>query len=135
MTTSRFFTLYYSLGTLAFAALDWILAAPIRAAFLHAPNQRVLYYAALVGLGFVCRAKPTWAPVVGMAESSLNLLLVLLSIMLPIYALADQVEGGGAVGLPFTRITLLNVAVTGSVLIYTFHRSQRAFQRQTGRKP
>lgn len=133
MALPRFLTRYYLLGTLAFAAIDWFLAAPIRAAFIGQPTQRLAYYAALIGLGFLCSSRPTWAPIVGIVESSVNLLLVLLSIMLPIYGLTDAVEGGGAVGLPFTTWTFVNVAISGAVLIYSFQRSQRALFKQMGR--
>jgi hypothetical protein len=53
-----------------------------------------------------------------------------LSIMIPVYGLVDQVESGGAVGVPFTSWTFANVLLTGSVLIYAFNRSQRALLKQ-----
>lgn len=134
MRLPRVLSLYYIAGTLLFAAVDWVLSAPIRAAFLGRPSQRWIYYALLIGLGVLCRARPTWAPMVGMLESAANLTLVLLSIMLPIYALTGTVEAGGPAGLPFTSWTFANVLLTGSVLIFTFHRSQRALLRQAKRR-
>lgn len=134
MKLPRALSLYYIAGTLGFAVIDWVLAAPIRAAFLARPSQRWVYYAVLIGLGLLCRARPAWAPLVGMLESAANLTLVLLSIMLPVYALTSSVEEGGGAGLPFTPWTFASVLLSGSVLIYTFHRSQRALLRQAKRR-
>lgn len=127
MTPSRSFQVaYYLVGTVAFAALDWILAAPIRATFLDRPQQRLVYYVALLGLGLLCRAKRQWAPLVGLGESAVNLFLVIASIMLPVFSLVDAVDAGGPMTLPFTTWTLLNVLITGSVLIVSFQQNQRA---------
>ena len=116
MRLPRALSLYYIAGTLGFAVIDWVLAAPIRAAFLARPSQRWVYYAVLIGLGLLCRARPGWAPLVGMLESAANLTLVLLSIMLPVYASTSSVEAGGGAGVPFTSWTFVSVLLSGSVL-------------------
>ena len=126
----RFLTLYYGLGTLLFWGIDLVLAAPIRASFIGHPTYRVFYYLALLGLGALCRWRPAAAPAVGMFESAVNLFLVLLSILMPIWGMPDQILGGGAIAAPFGPWTLQNAFLSGCVLIFTFHRSRAALEHQ-----
>ena len=128
----RFLAGYYGVGTLLFWGLDIVLSAPIRASFIGRPSLRMGYYIGLLGLAVICRRRPEAAPAVGVLESSANLFLVLLSILLPIWSLPDQAAAGTEVLLPFNAWTLSNAFLTGCVLIYTFHRSREALERQIG---
>ena len=69
-----------------------------------------------------------------MLESSVNLLLVLLSILLPVWGMTDQVIAGAQVRLPFGAWTFPNAVLSGLVLIFTFHRSRAAFERDLAKK-
>ncbi|MEK9500425.1 hypothetical protein [Gaopeijia maritima] len=124
-----FLRFYYLGGTLAFAALDWLLAAPIRAVFFGRPTHRLMYYLALLAVGLLCRFRPTWTPVLGMAESAVNLTLVLLSILLPIWGSLDAVAAGGEAYRPASTWVLLNALLSGAVLILAFQRTQRGLGR------
>ena len=130
---NRLLTLYYGVGTLVFWGIDMVLAAPIRASFIGRPGLRIGYYLALLALAALCRWRPTAAPLVGIAESSVNLLLVMMSILMPVWGLTDQALAGGELGLPFTTWTLLNALLSGLVFVYTFHRSRSALERQIAR--
>ena len=90
---NRLLTGYY-LATPAFWLLDLLVQAPIRAAALEQPGWRFTYYVFAFACGLLCRWRPRLAPVVGMAESSVNVLLLVLSVLLPIYSLPGQLESG-----------------------------------------
>lgn len=116
----------YFLATPVFAAVDLLGGDPVRAAGLPRPGWRVGYYVVLMVLGLLCRARPSLAPAVGMAESSVNLLLLILSVMMPIWDLPSQVLADEPVGGVLTSAQLWNVAIAGSMAILSFHRHRRA---------
>lgn len=124
---TRFFTRYYLLGTVLFWALDVLVSIPVRAAFTGRPRMRYGYYLALLGLGLACRRWPRAAPLLGICESGLNLTLLVLSIMLPVFSLVDQVESG-PLALPFTTWTFVNFAIAGTVMVWTLRRHQSALR-------
>ena len=107
---------YYTLGTVVFWVLDVVVSAPIRAAFIGHPRSRYAYYLGLLAIGIVARKWPRSGPVLGIFESATNLTLLVLSIMLPIYGLVDQVESG-PLELGFTTWTFVNFAITGAVTV------------------
>jgi hypothetical protein len=115
--------LYFGL-TPVFALLDLAFGASFRAAGIADAGWRFTYY----GFAFACwllmRRRPSWTPIVGVLESSVNLFLLLYSVMAPIYALPDAITGGGEVALPFGPGRLVNLMLTGTVLIMSFHRHQ-----------
>ncbi len=138
----RLLAAYYGPGTLIFWGLDIVLSAPIRASFLGRPTWRVAYYLGLLGLGALCRWRPGAAPAIGLVESSVNFLLVLLSILLPVWGMADQVLGGaggtggaasaGGAGV-LTSWTIMNALLSGTVFVLAFHKSRAALERQLAR--
>lgn len=130
----RIIEIYY-LATPLFFLTDVILDAPVRAAAFHVPVWRYLYYVVLMGLGVLCRYKPAVAPVVGMGESAINLLLLILSIMLPIWSMADQVLAHEPVSGAPTWAQLSNFVLAGGMAIVAFKRNERAFYRGIGGQP
>lgn len=116
---------WYYLATPLFAVLDLGAGWPVRVAGLGDPVHRALYYLAVTALGVAVARWPWAAPWAGMAESSTNLLLLCLSVLLPVWSLPDQVLAGGSpavAGAP----ALVNVALSGTVLVVAFHRHRRA---------
>ncbi len=129
----RLLAAYYGPGTLVFWGIDIVLAAPVRASFIGRPVWRVTYYLGLLGLGALCRWRPNAAPAVGVIESAANFVLVLLSILLPVWGLADQVLAGAIdAGEPqlLTPWKILNALLSGAVFLFAFHRSRAALERQ-----
>jgi hypothetical protein len=113
-------TAYY-LATPLFAALDLGLSAPIRAVGVESPSARLGYYAATFALGWVMRARPALAPWLAMGESAVNLTLLMASVLIPIWSLGETLDFAAAGDLPHR---VLNLALGGSVLVYSFYRSQ-----------
>ncbi len=122
----------FYLATPAFVAVDLVLGVPIRVAALASPGLRYAYYAFTMGCGVATHARPRIAPFVGLFESSINLLMLVLSIMLPIFALTDQVFADEALSLPFTPAMLGNVVISGTVLVASFHIHQGKILSGTG---
>jgi len=99
----------------------------VRVTFIPDTRWRFLYYVALTGLGLLSHFRPRSAPWVALGESSLNLLLIILWILLPIYALSDDPLGAGPVSLPYTAgQVLVNGLLAGSFFLLGFYRAQGA---------
>jgi hypothetical protein len=93
--------------------------------FLPDPGERFIYYVVLSGLGLLSHFKPKTAPWVAMTESAVNLVLIFLWILLPIYAMADALEAGGPVGVPYTPAqVLVNGLLAGGFFLTGFYRAQ-----------
>lgn len=124
---------YYWATSLFFLA-DLTLGVSLRAAALPSPTLRYLYYFLCLGCAWACRRWPASAPWVGMTESAVNILLLILSVMLPVFSLTDAVLAGEPIPPPMTTGKLLNFVLSGTVLWLSFQRSQSAvFGRVTRR--
>lgn len=133
MRLSRALELYY-LATPLFAVVDAVFAAPIRVAALEGSNLRWLYYGFAFLCGFLCRRRPTWAGAVGMTESSVNLLLLMLAILLPIWDSLDRVAAGGTPRAPFDEVGVTNFVVSGAVFLMAFYANQSRIRRPESRR-
>jgi len=129
----RPFLAAYYLATPLFVLLDVVLGAPIRVAGLDDPIHRGLYYGGLVLLGLLARARPATAPWVGMAESSVNIFLLILSVMLPIWGMSEVLLEGGTPPGPFDRVSVVNFLLSGTALVVSFHRNQASALGSTQR--
>ena len=114
----------YYLATPLFFLVDVFLSFPIRVSALADPGLRYLYYAFALGCGVASRVRPKVGPYVGLAESSLNILLLVLSVMLPIVQLPDRVFAGESLPEPLSGLTLANFMLSGSILVASFHVHQ-----------
>ena len=117
----RLLQLYY-LITPIFLIVD-LLGAPIRMAALT-QNWRVGYYVAAFVLGMIMRRRPALAAPLGLLESSLNILLLVLSIMLPIWAVYDQALAGAPLELGLGPATFVNFLLAAPIAVVTFRRRQ-----------
>ncbi len=131
LSSQRLVEAYY-LATPLFFAADLGMGLSIRVSALGDPGLRYLYYAFALGCGIVTRTRPRVAPFVGIAESSINVLLLVLSIMLPVFQLPDQLLAGEAVTMPISGLRLANVALSGTILVVSFHLHQAAILSRHG---
>ena len=114
----------YYLATPLFFLVDIFLSFPIRVSALADPGLRYLYYAFALGCGVASRVRPKVGPSVGLAESSLNILLLVLSVMLPIAQLPDLVFAAESLPAPLSGLTLANFVLSGGILVVSFHVHQ-----------
>lgn len=122
----------YYLATPLFLVPDLLLGAPVRVASLDSPLLRAGYYAAAFLAGLLVRARPHLEPWVGMAESALNLTLLVLAVMIPILTLPGRGVDGAGAGLMGPE-QLVNVALSGTVLVAAFHGNQAEIAGRLGR--
>jgi hypothetical protein len=112
--------LYY-LATPAFAALDLLGGLSLRAVGLESATHRGLYYGAALALGVVMRARPALAPWLAMGESAVNLTLLMAAVLVPIWSVGESLEAAGVTDLP---ARVVNLALSGGVLVYSFYQAQ-----------
>jgi hypothetical protein len=115
--------LYYWITPL-FVVLDWVWGVSVRAAFLPRFEHRLAYYVLCLLCAVVCQREPGAAPYVGLGESSVNLFLLLLGIMLPIWQTSDAILAGAALPALMSPAKLVNAMLSGGMIIVSFHRSQ-----------
>jgi hypothetical protein len=116
----------YLLATPAFVVADLAFDMPFRVAALEGSNLRFLYYGGAMLCGGLTYVRPAVAPWVGMGESATNLFLLMLSILLPIWSMPDAILSGAPLEGPFDQTSLMNVVLSGSVLLYAYYRNQTA---------
>lgn len=114
------FEVYYFL-TPVFWLMDVLLEAPIRAAAIESTPGRWTYYVLLVGIGVVCHLRPGWSAFLGLLEGSGNLLLLILSILLPIWNAAVELPAGGDV-IGMTQ--LANFALVAPMTVLAIKRAE-----------
>ena len=130
MTANRLVRLYY-LATPLFMVIDLLWQAPLRVAFLPDRGVRFAYYGLCLGIGVLMRIRPHTTPLLGILETTVNFVLVLLSILWPIYSAAGVVENGMLPPL-LTLPQLMNAALSGAMLAVTFHAQQLTLARVLG---
>ncbi len=126
-TSGKLIRAYYLLTPL-FLVLDALFGISIRASGLTLAEYRYLYY----GFCLLCAAGCYWqvryTPLIAMAESSVNLLILLLGVMLPIFRLVELPLETDAVA-SFNGERLLNFLITGAVLVTVFQSAQRELRQ------
>ena len=127
----RLLRIYY-LATPVFFLIDLIFHAPVRAAFLPRPEQRWAYYAFCLACGVVARARPALTRPIAFSESCVNLLLLALSVMMPIWSLLDTIETAAGPP-PFGPARLANFMLSAAILLLAFYRNQPRFPGVTTR--
>ena len=93
----------------------------VRVTFIPDAGCRFGYYLVLSGLGLLAYFRPKSAPWVALGESTINLFLIILWILLPIYTLGDV----GDLRVPYTPAeVLVNGLLAGSFFVLGFYRAQ-----------
>jgi hypothetical protein len=113
----------YYLATPAFAAADLVFGANVRAVGLaDHPEWRAAWYAGCLACGVLSFVRPAWASVLGLLETSANLLLLPLSLFLPYFALANRILDGEVVTEnPITPGFVVNLILAGTVWVVLFY--------------
>jgi hypothetical protein len=114
----------YYLGTPLFMLFDLLWGLNVRAVALeHLPAARYLYYAFCLACGVATLRWPGWTGPVGVAESSVNVLLLILGVFLPYFAAIRALAEGQAVTNPFTPQFLVNFALSATAGTVGFYKS------------
>jgi hypothetical protein len=108
---------YYLASPLFFLAGLWW-GFEVRATFIPDTGYRFGYYLVLSALGLLAHFRPKSAPWVALGESTLNLFLIILWILLPIYTLDEAWD------LYTPAEVLVNGLLAGSFFVLGFYRAQ-----------
>ena len=119
----------YYVWTPAFAVVGWVLGLPPRAAFFDDVVLRYGYYGLCLLLGLLVRWRPRWAPVTGLLESSLAVILLLASVMLPIVWLPDQLASGSTPPQTAGLTEVASFVLFGTMAVLSFRLSERQLGR------
>ena len=116
--------LYYLAATPVFFLLDKFWGISVRAAFLDGlPAARYAYYGVCFGCGIWALKAPAKARLIGIAESSANIICLIFSVMLTYYDTVDKVANGDLTGSPFGPQYALNLVFAASTLAFSYFRS------------
>jgi hypothetical protein len=111
---------YYWL-TFLFLFLDKAFGIDLRVSgFIYTPYLQNVYYA----FCFLCLGLILWKPSltfpVGLLESSVNMTVLCIGIMLPIYSMPGALAEGATVN-PITWQKILNFIIAGLICVWSFH--------------
>lgn len=115
-------SLYY-LATPVFAFCDVALGLSFRVSFLDGyPLLKYGYYLACFTWGVLSLRRGQGSRALfGLLESSGNILLLVLSVIVPVFELPRRLMAGESVSNPFGPLFFINFVVAGCVFLYVFH--------------
>ncbi|MGI9625886.1 MAG: hypothetical protein ACR2QM_03550 [Longimicrobiales bacterium] len=125
MVPRRVLEFFYLLTPL-FAAVDLVFGVPARAAGIPDRGWRLAYYGLLMGCWLACRYKPGSAPLVGLVESGVNLLLLFLAVLLPIWNAGEHMLANGGDAALYGPGIWWNLAISGPMLILSIKLNEKA---------
>jgi len=122
---------YYYAFTVVFALLDWLGGTNIRATGLaEYPGMRFAYYALCVGCALALRLAPAWSAPVTLAESALNITLLILSVLMPLYTFDP--ENATDLHATYPKV-VANFLISGAAGTVAFYQSLYALPGDRGR--
>jgi hypothetical protein len=121
---ARLLSLYY-LATPAFLLGDLGLGLNLRIGYLNAyPGLKYLYYGGcfLVGL-LSLRRSATFLAAASLVETTLNISLLILSVMIPVLQFPMAILAGETPCLPFSPLFFCNFGVAGTFFLVAFYNN------------
>lgn len=120
MKKNELIRLYYFVTPLFFA-VDLLFGVNFRITIPGSEGDTFyyLYIAACFILGSFVFKSPLSSSLFGLAESSINILLLLLSIMLPIFSLAENLDTMNS--FSFGTQEIIHFLIAGTILMLSFH--------------
>ena len=125
----------YYLATPLFAVADFALGWNVRVPFLDAlPPLRWAYYAGGLALGLLAVARPAWTAAIGLAESTLDIALLVIGTMTAYYAHLGAVaaEPDAVVASPFDGAAVANLLLAAVVFGASWIARQHGVDRTFG---
>lgn len=121
---TRFLRLYYA-ATAAFLLLDYVFDINVRVAFLDQwPGWRFLYYAFCFAIFAAIAWRPALAGILGVAESLLTLVALIVTMALRVMVVTDDMIDGGT-GVVTTQ-EIINFVLSGGIAWFYWQRGLRA---------
>jgi hypothetical protein len=112
--------IYWS--TPLFVALDFLFGVSVRIPFLDAlPGAKVIYYAAELACAVAITARPRWTAPIGLGESTLNIVLLVLSTGAAYLGVLESAASPDVVIVnPFTPNAVASLAISALVLAASY---------------
>ena len=112
---------YYYFASVIFLLIDWQAGANVRAVgFAAYPTLRMIYYLACLLSGLVVRLFPAWSAPVTLAESTINLTALMISVLTPLYTF--DVEDPSASLIAFPQLAI-NFMISGTAAMLAWYQS------------
>lgn len=129
---------FYYYITPVFILLDYIGGLSVRAAVLDSmPMYKNLYYGFCIFCGISMHFRPQFSAVVALFESTIIVLMTVLSVFLPyvqiIMQTDDVLNENWDVTSAFSIPRIVNIVLAGSIAIFAFHGSLRTLGLSEGR--
>jgi len=121
----------YYLLTPLFIVLDTLFGLNVRVSGLAPPELRYLYYGLCLLCALGCYWQSRYSALIAMAESSINLLVLLASVMVPIVRLAD-LAGDTTASAGISGYNVVNFLLTGGILLTVFSSAQEELRNPPG---
>lgn len=110
---------YYYLATIGFALIDWFAGANVRAVGFEAhPGLKTVYYVVATLCGVLLRAFPAWSAPVTLAESTVNVSALMISVLSPLYTFDVEQGIGPSNGLVPLVMNFLIAGTAGTLAFY-----------------
>lgn len=124
---------WFYLATPVFFLADWLWGINIRIVALDdMPWLKYLYYALCLGCGVLTAARPRLTHVVGLTESAVNVVLVVLTIPLAVArALNEMAAAAPVIHNPFTNLFFVNLALSTLVCLTVLFWHEYHYERQS----
>jgi len=111
---------YYFL-TPAFILLDYAFGVNLRMAPIVPPGWKLPYYVVCMGIALLMAWKPLLSHFMALLECSLNILLLILSLFLPVYHLMNAIGDPGTETPLLTMGMVVNFILSGIVWTIAFY--------------
>jgi hypothetical protein len=121
----------YYLLTPVFITLDALFGLNFRISGLASPELRYLYYGICLLCALACYWQSRYSALIAMAESSVNLLILMVGIMIPIIRLGD-LAGDTAASAGISGDHLANFLLSGGILLAVFYSAQEELRKASG---
>jgi hypothetical protein len=112
---------YYYFASVLFLLIDWLTDANVRAVgFAAYPTLRMVYYLVCLLCGMVVRLLPAWSAPVTLAESTVNITALIISVLTPLYTF--DVENPSRLLVAFPQL-VINFMISGTAALVTWYQS------------
>ncbi len=112
---------YYYFASALFLLIDWQAGANVRAVgFAAYPTLRMIYYLACLLFGLVIRLFPAWSAPVTLAESTINITALTISVLTPLYTFDVEDPSGPLIAFPQLAI---NFMISGTAAVLAWYQS------------
>ena len=115
---------FYYLATPLFIFVGWLFEMNIRVTIPGgSDSQYYIYYGICLVASVLTLKSDLLAALIALLECSVNILLLLLSVLWPLYHLGDQITEGNNGAFVFGTAELVHFGIAGTILAIAFYQN------------